>query len=207
MYGMVCGTLPFGGPDHSILLYLHRTKKPEPPSKRRPDLDIPKSVDRLILRCLAKKPEGRFQSMEKLMKAIEACGVEPIDDEMLVRASKKPPKSLAKTAFRWALPIVLAAAAGAWTYLALQPKTETEQTQSDKAYHARIETNVSGVSVMVEEKLEGGAVIGRFLGKTPLEVPLIGGKIIFLEHDGCKRAYVLITPENSTVMHEMQKRE
>jgi serine/threonine protein kinase len=207
MYAMVCGSLPFGGVDHSIILHLHRTKKPEPPSERRPDLDIPKNVDKVILKCLAKKPEDRFQSMEKLMKAIEACGIAPIDGEMLVRASKKPPKSLAKTAFRWALPIVLAAAAGAGTYLAVQPKTETEQTQSGKAYHARIETSVIGVSVMLEEKLEGGTVVSRLLGTTPLEVPLIGEQIIFLEHDGYKRAYVRVTPENSKVMHEMQKRE
>ena len=206
MYTMICGSLPFGG-DAAMLLFLHRTHKPEPPSKRRPDLDIPKNVDDVILKCLEKKPGDRFQSMEKLMKAIEECGIEPIDDKLVVSMPKKPPRSLAKTAFRWALPIVLAAAAGAGTYIGLQPKTETEQTQSGKAYHARIETDVLGVSVMIEEKLEGGTVVSRLLGTTPLEVPLIGEQMIFLQHDGYKRAYILITPENSTVMHEMQKRE
>lgn len=207
MYAMVCGSLPFGGIDHSIILHLHKTKKPEPPSERRPDLNIPKDVDKVILKCLEKKPEDRFQSMEKLMKSIEACGIAPIDDEMLVRAAKKAPKPLAKTFLRWALPIALAAAAGAATYLAVQPKTETEQKKDAKAYNARIETNVRGVSVMLEEKLEGGTVVSRLLGTTPLEVPLIGEQIIFFEHNGYKRAYILVTPENSTVMHEMQKRE
>jgi serine/threonine-protein kinase len=42
-----------------------------PPSRQRPD--VPADLERAILRCLAKRPEDRFQDAESLEQALSEC--------------------------------------------------------------------------------------------------------------------------------------
>jgi serine/threonine-protein kinase len=42
-----------------------------PPSKRQ--ADVPADLERVILRCLAKRPEGRFQDADSLEQALADC--------------------------------------------------------------------------------------------------------------------------------------
>ncbi|HMV86015.1 MAG TPA: bifunctional serine/threonine-protein kinase/formylglycine-generating enzyme family protein [Blastocatellia bacterium] len=74
LYEMLAGRLPFTpdpntNPDVS-LRRKHTTEAPPPPSAFYPA--IPKQLDELVLRALAKRPEDRYQSAKEFKKAILA---------------------------------------------------------------------------------------------------------------------------------------
>jgi serine/threonine protein kinase len=72
MYRMLCGRLPFKAKSVVEMLRKHLLEAPLPPSEMRPDANIPIRANEVVLRALAKKPEGRFDSMEEMGRAIAA---------------------------------------------------------------------------------------------------------------------------------------
>ena len=61
LYEMVTGRRPFGGGSSAEMLAALLKEQPKPPSELVPD--VPKELERIILRCLRKEPERRFQHM------------------------------------------------------------------------------------------------------------------------------------------------
>src|SRR5262245_55023910 len=59
-YEMFCGTRPFRGDTTLAQIASTLRETPEPPERLRPDL--PTAIARIIVRCLEKKPEARFES-------------------------------------------------------------------------------------------------------------------------------------------------
>jgi serine/threonine-protein kinase len=45
---------------------------PEPPSKKRGEA-LPKDIEAIVLRCLAKHPDQRFQTADELAAELAAC--------------------------------------------------------------------------------------------------------------------------------------
>ncbi len=75
MYRAFTGRLPFVADSTMGVLTRHITETPQPPS----DIATVNQVtERLILRCLAKKPEYRFQSMRELSVALRSVPLEPV---------------------------------------------------------------------------------------------------------------------------------
>ncbi|MBI2900495.1 MAG: protein kinase [Planctomycetes bacterium] len=72
LYEMLAGRPPHRAPSVLGLLHLIQTKAPEPPSALRAGL--PKALDDLCLRALARAPEKRFRSAAELADAIKAAG-------------------------------------------------------------------------------------------------------------------------------------
>ncbi len=70
LYEMVTATLPFYDADLVRLLRLQIKEPPVPPSKVKPEADLPLELEAIILRCLAKRPSQRFQSMEDVAEAL-----------------------------------------------------------------------------------------------------------------------------------------
>lgn len=70
LFQMLTGRTPFQGAP-SVELLVHHVHTP-PPSLRgvRPDLGIPSEIEALVLKCLSKKPEDRFQSMDELLETM-----------------------------------------------------------------------------------------------------------------------------------------
>jgi hypothetical protein len=68
-FELVIGSVPFTGNSDEVIRG-HLKQVPEPPSTWRPSLGIPAELDAIILRCLAKKPDERFQSAADLFAAI-----------------------------------------------------------------------------------------------------------------------------------------
>jgi serine/threonine-protein kinase len=66
-FELVVGVPPFTG-NQNEMLHAHCTLPPPIPSSRRPE--IPKELDMVILRCLEKKPEDRFQTAADLYAAL-----------------------------------------------------------------------------------------------------------------------------------------
>ena len=67
-YQLLTGSPPFQGRQEQVM-YLHFHAQPEPPSMLNPQ--IPKEVDAVIMRALAKKPEERFPSISAFANAFQ----------------------------------------------------------------------------------------------------------------------------------------
>jgi serine/threonine protein kinase len=69
LYEMLCGTPPFVGEGFGDVLVQHLTRAPEPPRTRNPT--IPRPLERVILRALAKSIAHRFSTMAEMQLALE----------------------------------------------------------------------------------------------------------------------------------------
>jgi serine/threonine protein kinase len=78
MYDMMAGVLPFTSDKRAAdagidILKMQLDTPPLPPSVKRPDLGIPSDAERIILKCMAKDRNERFQSAAELRAAVLAC--------------------------------------------------------------------------------------------------------------------------------------
>jgi len=70
LYRGATGLLPFRSRDWWELARMHVEVRPEPPRRLRPDLS--RRFERIILRCLAKHPDDRYQTAEALARDLES---------------------------------------------------------------------------------------------------------------------------------------
>lgn len=70
-YGLLSGVVPFRGKRRMQVLIAHARDEPEPPSLH--ESSIPKDLENVVLRCLAKKPEERFADVRALDAALANC--------------------------------------------------------------------------------------------------------------------------------------
>jgi serine/threonine-protein kinase len=71
LYEMATGQVPFDA-DHLMgILTKHLYENPIPPHELPPPVNVPPAFESVILKCLAKKPEQRYQSMDELMDDLE----------------------------------------------------------------------------------------------------------------------------------------
>lgn len=117
LYEMITGTLPFQDPDLAKLVRMQMLEPPPPPTQVRPDLEIPLALEAVILRCLAKEKQARFQTMAEVAAALRA--IEPQREEAPRAAPAIPvvdprattrsgPQSTARP--RWIVPALALAA-------------------------------------------------------------------------------------------------
>lgn len=79
---MITGQPPFSGETVAELMRQHVLDPPRPLKELAPDAKFPEALEAIYQKCLAKKPEDRFQSMEELYVALKALPV--WDDEVTV---------------------------------------------------------------------------------------------------------------------------
>ncbi|HWE31475.1 MAG TPA: serine/threonine-protein kinase, partial [Polyangia bacterium] len=72
LYEMLAGDVPFKGENAPKTLTKHVFDAVVPPTKLRPDLEIPVLVEEIVLRMLEKKPADRYSDMRALIGAFEA---------------------------------------------------------------------------------------------------------------------------------------
>jgi len=70
MYEALTGETVFRGTSPMAVFTKHLTQDPIPPSKRAPNRMIPPALDTIVLRCLEKSPDSRFQRVEDLQLAL-----------------------------------------------------------------------------------------------------------------------------------------
>ena len=70
MYQMLTGTVPFTAETPLAIISKHAYEAPVPPRTLRPDLEIPPSVEAVVLRALAKEPDRRWRDMKEMGEAI-----------------------------------------------------------------------------------------------------------------------------------------
>ncbi|OGD21127.1 MAG: hypothetical protein A2W03_03900 [Candidatus Aminicenantes bacterium RBG_16_63_16] len=69
MYEMMTGAPPFEAETRDGYIQKHTSEKPPLPSKISPD--IPEACEKIILKCLEKKKENRYQTVEDLLRDLE----------------------------------------------------------------------------------------------------------------------------------------
>jgi len=68
LYEMVAGRIPFDGETPFSIALKHKSEKPQDPTEINPQ--IPENISRLIMRCLEKDREKRYQTAEELLADI-----------------------------------------------------------------------------------------------------------------------------------------
>jgi serine/threonine-protein kinase len=89
LYELTSGQLPFNADNFMGILTQHMYKAPVPIRALVPSPDCPPSLEAVILKCLSKKQEARYQSMEELgadLQRIESGGVPHAVAEMMARS-------------------------------------------------------------------------------------------------------------------------
>jgi serine/threonine-protein kinase len=72
LYHMLTGRVPFTAPAPVEIILKHLHDAPVPPRELRPDLDIAPELQEIVLRCMAKGPGDRFQTMDELLARLKA---------------------------------------------------------------------------------------------------------------------------------------
>jgi len=92
LYELLTGTVPFGGETPVELAMKHLSKTPDPPSKLRPE--VPRDLDFVVLRALAKGPDERYQSAEEmdadLARVARGVSVSPETEEAATAIIARP---------------------------------------------------------------------------------------------------------------------
>ncbi len=70
-YTLLTGRPPFDSTNPMEVIIAHVRDDVVPPSKHR--ADVPADLERVILRCLAKRPEDRFQDVDSLEQVLAEC--------------------------------------------------------------------------------------------------------------------------------------
>jgi serine/threonine-protein kinase len=70
-YALLTGRSPFERTSPLDVMIAHARDEVEPPSAFR--FDVPVDLERVILRCLAKDPDERYQDADRLAQALSAC--------------------------------------------------------------------------------------------------------------------------------------
>ena len=71
LYQMVTGDIPFRADSPMAIVSRHLVETPVPPSKRRPDLRLPKIVDDVVMRGLEKEREMRYPTALAFREVLE----------------------------------------------------------------------------------------------------------------------------------------
>ena len=70
-YFLLTGQPPFVSDDAMTVMVAHARDPVVPPSRLRPG--VPDDLEKIVLRCLEKNPEARFQDARSLATALDSC--------------------------------------------------------------------------------------------------------------------------------------
>jgi len=82
LYEMLTGQPPYRGEQPVAIAVQHLNSRPQPPSERVPG--IPPSLEQVVLRAMARRPEERYQSADALKLALESALTAPAHEATTV---------------------------------------------------------------------------------------------------------------------------
>jgi serine/threonine-protein kinase len=90
LYEILTYRPPFRGKNFRQILAQVLTRPPVAPSTRAPANNVPRRLEEICLKCLAKRPEDRYQSVQALVADLEhyLAGVEDLDRRMRMSETK-----------------------------------------------------------------------------------------------------------------------
>ena len=106
LYELVTGTLPFNGDTPVEIAMKHLSQTPPPPSQLRPEL--PRDLDLVVTRALAKDPDDRYQSAEEMDADLErlarGAAVSAETEESATQIMRAPTGPMSATAATMIVP-------------------------------------------------------------------------------------------------------
>lgn len=106
LYELLTGTLPFNGDTPVEIAMKHLSQMPELPSATRPEL--PRELDLVVTRALAKDPDERYQSAEEMDADLErlarGAAVSPETEESATQIMRAPTGPMSATAATMIVP-------------------------------------------------------------------------------------------------------
>jgi serine/threonine protein kinase len=84
LYQMVTAQLPFEGDTPYSLMMQHMQGTVRPPHELAPDLHIPESLSRVILKAIDKSRDLRFQTAEEFIAALDEVAADPVTGDQAV---------------------------------------------------------------------------------------------------------------------------
>jgi serine/threonine-protein kinase len=115
MYEMLSGRPPFDGEAFGQLVVQIVTQKPAPiPAVTQSGEAIPRGFVELVMRCLAKEPQDRFQTMDSVGDALGAVEAQASGIEAAARPARRASSRLPLFV---SAAVAVALGAGAWWYL------------------------------------------------------------------------------------------
>ncbi|HVF75971.1 MAG TPA: protein kinase [Acidimicrobiales bacterium] len=130
LYEMLCGRPPFSGDTELATAMQH--VQAEPPRPRQVCAGIPRPLEQVVLRAMAKEPDQRYQSAADLRGALLAVDLADDDAEPFVVRDPTPPDGIVPVARRsrraWApaLLVVLLVVAAGMVAVSFLPDDDTE---------------------------------------------------------------------------------
>jgi serine/threonine protein kinase len=94
LYEALTGRRPFSGEDAFAIVTKHMQEMPPLPSQF---ASIPKTLEDVILRCLEKSPDARYQSMTEVLLALDACARERKSEQELAAFTKHVKRDAKRT--------------------------------------------------------------------------------------------------------------
>jgi serine/threonine protein kinase len=153
LYELLTGTSPFWGEEVNAILAAIVADDPVPLAEARGD--VPRELEAVVMKCLAKRPEARYPGVGALARALAPFGSPAAAlsvERVLGVTSRSSPYSSPDATL--ASPLVTAAAtAGAWTHRA----TELAAPKSKRLVFA-------GVAVAVVAAVAGAVLVSRKSG-------------------------------------------
>ena len=115
LYEMLTGRVPHTGATPAATMLKHITEKPTPPSKVRPELRIPASLDAIVARAMEQEPKDRFANMHELEVALgaqfeELRGRTPSSSSLKLPPPTKPTQLVPRQVVRIPKPALIGAA-------------------------------------------------------------------------------------------------
>ena len=93
LYELLTGVVPFSGDTPVEIAMKHLSTVPEPPSAKR--ADVPRDLDMVVMRALAKDPSERYQSAEEmdadLRRINRGVAISPVTEEAATAIISRPP--------------------------------------------------------------------------------------------------------------------
>ncbi len=100
LYELLTGAVPFNGDTPVEIAMKHLSTIPEPPSTKRED--IPRDLDLIVMRALAKEPDDRYQTAEEMDADLErfarGAAVSPVTEESATQIMRLPQDPIAEAA-------------------------------------------------------------------------------------------------------------
>jgi serine/threonine protein kinase/Tol biopolymer transport system component len=119
LYEMLGGRRAFQGANAVSTLAAILEKEPAPLAER--DSRIPRELERVVMRCLRKDPERRFQTMADLRVALEEIKDESESGKLTPAQPAHAPRGRHWLVYGWSAALVLLAGIGGWLWWHSQP--------------------------------------------------------------------------------------
>ena len=169
LYELSCGVRPFRGENLGAVFHAITSETPPPPATLNPEIDP--DFSRIIMQCLRKEPEARFQSGKALAEALTSLGGKQDTAPVGTPRKSKTPRGPIIAGAVLLLAIVLGA-----VYFMTNHPPEKKAVPPPAAVVPQIESFSTG-ALQVESTPTGAQVFidGAFQGTTPLRLDLSAG--------------------------------